>query len=648
MARIGKTFPDECGESGIVRALLSRNPVKLTVPQRKRIVLVSLACLSALMMAVGLYHKQYFVVFVFCVWLCAEALLLRLQPLLKWSARKNIVRQEKTELESLWLLYHEASENGDTLSGIKLSEWLGANPSDEQKRWALQFRQLSELKLLLDCSHELRGKRKLQQHFVFERNRAKSPLADQSSGFEFNSIQQVIEAAVSVSSLLIRAQKIAENDTGQLGAEARLLIEKILGFPFEAVRSRLFIDRLSDSIQKYSGIPFLMLNLLRLGHCEKTRALGKAVLSGEIDCEEDLKSTLYWLAELDWFSKYKKNEILDHDSAIKYLYHLCFVSPDRGGFLEIDSQFATELGPVNEIAEEGFLFKEQLVEALLELWESYEGLFDGVFQRALESMTGRKSKIYDERPNWVRFWSQEQERFSRDYLYVIEGNLSYSAEAYKDAKYCYEKAIELSPKLRSALFNLLMVSAKLKDFKTHEWAMHQIVEIEDWKPLSFSTLGNSYLLMDDEEKATEFYDRLRSERGWERKTDFYISLFCFDQGLSDKALPYAIKAHHLNPTDSSISFHLSRCYSLLGDKERALEVFKRAQGDTTTDMGSHSAWLQFYQFTLERDSGRNDEACQTLLNIPKEYFQDSEELEMAIDFAKKRKDLILLRHLKQT
>jgi TolA-binding protein len=58
---------------------------------------------------------------------------------------------------------------------------------------------------------------------------------------------------------------------------------------------------------------------------------------------------------------------------------------------------------------------------------------------------------------------------------VIEGNLSYSAEAYKDAKYCYEKAIELSPKLRSALFNLLMVSAKLKDFKTHEWAMHQIV-----------------------------------------------------------------------------------------------------------------------------------------------------------------------------
>lgn len=103
----------------------------------------------------------------------------------------------------------------------------------------------------------------------------------------------------------------------------------------------------------------------------------------------------------------------------------------------------------------------------------------------------------------------------------------------------------------------------------------------------------------------------------------------------------------MNPTDSGISFHLSRCYSLLGDKERALEVFKMAQGDVSRELGSHSAWLQFYQFTLERDSGRAEEASQTLLKIPKEYFEDSEELEVAIDFAKKRKDLILLRHLKQ-
>lgn len=630
-----------------MRALLSRDRVRLTVQQRKRIVLGSLACLSALMMGVGLYHKQYFVVFVFCVWLCAEALLLRLQPLLKWSARKQGASREKSEVESLWLLYQEASENADTLSALKLSEWLGPNPSDDQKRWALQFRQLSELKLILDCKQELRGKRKLQQHFVFERSSAKSAIADCESQLGFDSIQVVIEAAVSVSSLLVRAQNLAENDPGQLGVEAKVLIEKVLGFPFEAVRSRIFIDRLSDAVQKSSGIPFLMLNLLRLGHSVKARQLGRAVLSGDIECEEYLKSTLYWLAELDWFFKHKKNEILDHDSAIRYLYHLCFVNPDRGGFLEIDSQFASEFGAVNEIAEEGFLFKETLVEALLELWESYEGWFDGVFQRSLETMTGRKSKIYDERPNWVRFWSQEQERFSREYLYVIEGNLSYAASEYKDAKYCYEKALELSPKLRSALFNLLMVSAKLGDLKAHDRAKTRILEVGEWMPLSFSGIGNSYLLMDDEKNAMEFYGRLRAERGWERKTDFYISLFCLENGFCEKALEYAIKAHHLNPTDSGISFHLSRCYSLLGDKERALEVFKMAQGDVSRELGSHSAWLQFYQFTLERDSGRAEEASQTLLKIPKEYFEDSEELEVAIDFAKKRKDLILLRHLKQ-
>jgi tetratricopeptide (TPR) repeat protein len=372
------------------------------------------------------------------------------------------------------------------------------------------------------------------------------------------------------------------------------------------------------------------------------------LLSGEIDCDEELKSTLYWLAEIHWFAKEKKQEILTHDEAIKSLYHLCFVNPDRAGFLEIDSQFFSEFGPVNEIAEEGFLFKEALVEAVLELWESYEGWFDGVFQFVLEALTGRKSKIYDERQNWVRFWKYEKAQFSRDYLYIVEGNLSFSQGQIEEAKFCYQKALEISPQLRAGVFNLLYVAAKLKDEITHEWAIQEICKNQDWLPLGLSAIGNSYFILEKDNRALEYYDKLRQERGWEKKVDFYISLFCLEIGNYDRALSYAKKAHELNPLDSSMSFHLSRCYSKVGAKEAALEVFNKVNGVSGKAMGQSlsSAWMVYYRFTLERDSGRDEEAIKTLMQLPREYFQDPEELAEAMEFAKRKQDLRLLRHLK--
>ena len=72
-------------------------------------------------------------------------------------------------------------------------------------------------------------------------------------------------------------------------------------------------------------------------------------------------------------------------------------------------------------------------------------------------MTQQKSKIYDEWETWDRFWKRESDNFSRDYLYVVEGNLCYSRGLYEDASACYEKALKLNPKLRSAL--LILFSA---------------------------------------------------------------------------------------------------------------------------------------------------------------------------------------------
>ncbi|NBX68435.1 MAG: tetratricopeptide repeat protein [Proteobacteria bacterium] len=635
-----------CGDSAVVRTLLKRSGWRQEISHKRNVALGALGFLCALMLAVGIYYKQFFVVFVFCVWLCAEALLLRLQPLLKWAPRRKISGHETFEEDSLWKLFEEASENSHTICSIKISERLGLENNEKSRRWNLAFKNLLDLKLLLDSPQELRGKKGLQQALLFKASSRKE-LCDSQRHLEIKNINDICEAAMIISELLNRTLSIAETEESRVGEEARGLLENVLGFPFDSLRSRAFIEKLTDALHRNSGAPFLILNLLSRGRYFQARELGRAVLADEVEVSEDLKSTLYWVAEVDWFSKKKKDEILEHDTAIKHLYHLCFTNPDRAGILEIDSQFSSEFGPVNEIIEEGFLFKETLVEALLELWKDYEGWFDGVFQTSLEAMTGRKSKIFDERANWERYWRQEKEQFSRDYLYVVEGNLSYASGQVKDAQYCYERALAISPKLRSAIFNLLMVSAELKDHKTHERIKNLILEEAEWMPLALSSIANSFVLLNDDKKALEYYSELKTHRGWERKTEFYLSVFCFDRGYFDKALTYAIKASELNPSDTSVSFHLSRCYSVLGEKEAALQAFKRSQGPTATEIAPrHTSWLNFYQFTLERDSGRCEEAVQTLMKIPKDYFQDPEELKQAVDFAKDINDFSLLRHLK--
>jgi tetratricopeptide (TPR) repeat protein len=203
----------------------------------------------------------------------------------------------------------------------------------------------------------------------------------------------------------------------------------------------------------------------------------------------------------------------------------------------------------------------------------------------------------------------------------------------------FEKALELNSSLRPALLNLPFVYARLKLPEKHARLAERISEDRLLRPASLYVLGNSYLLLGDESRAQSFYDELKKHGGgWERKTDYYKSTFCFEHGLFPKALEYARRAHELNPTDASIRYHLSVCYDAVGEKDRALDMVKT--------MDSAPEWLNYYRFTLERDAGRFHEASETLMRIPAAYFEDPEELQAALEFARGRKDLVLLRHLR--
>jgi tetratricopeptide (TPR) repeat protein len=143
----------------------------------------------------------------------------------------------------------------------------------------------------------------------------------------------------------------------------------------------------------------------------------------------------------------------------------------------------------------------------------------------------------------------------------------------------------------------------------------------------------------DEARAEAYYEQLEEQPGWALKTEYYKSTFCYENGLYELALQFARRAHRKNPTDSAINYHLSLCYNALGEKDEALAMVKR--------MGEAPQWLNYYRFTLERDAGRHSEASETLLRIPSEYFEDPDEWEEALDFARGQKDLTLLRHLKK-
>lgn len=616
---------------GSVRWVLKRGQFCLAV------LLVLLVCAT---MGAGIYFKQTFVVFVFGVWLCVEYLLHLLQG--ETRARGPL---QSLEIQSLIELFEKQDKESRELLDEKINQLLlegEINPYE--RRLVERLRQLSDLRGFV--FHAKKGRCFLREAFVFTRR--VEEIID-SGAFETEqspqggsyAIQDITESATVVADLYWKLYECSKGTHPELTVISRELFFRIFDEPFDIDAARILIERLTDCMQRDRGLPFLILNLIRKGEWKSARRLTMELLREyeAVEMDEEIRSSLYWTSEIHWFARENKALLADHESCIRYLYHLCFTTPDRAGFLEIDSQFFSQFEFVNELAQEGFLFKETLIEKILGLWKEQEGYFDGVFVDVLATMTQQKSKIYDKMENWERFWRRERENFSKEYLYVVEGNLSYSAGRFEDARVCYERALEFDPRLRPASLNLLFCYARLKQTHAHDALAERILQDKSLFPGSLYVIGDSWLLVGDKEKADIYYNELIKFEGWEKKADYYKSTFCFEHGLHQQALDYAKKAHDQNPQDKKVSYHLSVCYNAVGEKGRALDMVR--------EFGEAPQWLAFYRFTLERDVGDDLEASRTLLRLPLDYFQDEEEFEAAIEFAKSRKDLTLLRHLKR-
>lgn len=481
------------------------------------------------------------------------------------------------------------------------------------------------------------GKKALQESFVL-RKKADTVTSAGAPVIDSVSFQDIAEAATQVAHLFWKVGCVASGSNEKVSQLARELLHEILGGVYGGGELSQELELLGDAMQRLGGIPFLVLNLIQQKRWDSARAIGQRLLKHDLSIDEETRACLYWMAELTWFNQ-NAITVSDFESSIRHLYHLCFVNPERAGFLEIDSQFFSQFETVTELAKEGFLFKETLIEKILQLWGPELSCFSPSFKEVLQLLSGQTGKIYQDREVWLRWWEREREEFEKDIFLLLESNLFYSAKDYASALLFVEKALQVNPHLKPALLNRLFCLAKMNKKAQHQAAVEDILSRPTLAPRALSVIGNSYLLLGDLQTAAHYYQQLSEVEGWRQKTDYYQSTFCFEHGLYEQALEFARKAHALNPKDLSMSFHLSQCLSAVGLKREALQILHQAEG-------KGPQWLNYFRFTLERDAGQLQDAYRTLSQIPSEYFDDPEELEAALEFAKNTSDLNLLRRLK--
>ncbi len=530
--------------------------------------------------------------------------------------------------------------------------WYSSQPKTElegyEKLWWQRLQDLMRLRALV-FGNQARASERLRQGFGY---RVESTKHESFPVWENDrrildedrlSFAEIAASGSEVAALYWHLYLTCTGEYPELKTLARKLYLEIFEENFKDAAARAKIESIIDRMQGESACSFLMMNLLQRHDFAQARALGRFLITNKTAENEEFVTTLYWLGELTWFVREDgiSSRPLEYSDVVRNLYHLCFVAPERGGFLEIDSQFYSEFATINEMAREGFLFVDGLFERILGIWKQNLDLFDPIFRNVLESLTGIKSKVHQDVAAWERVWNRAEEGFCRDYLLVVEGNLSYASGEFEDAVACYQRALAINPELRSARLNLLFCYAQLSERTRHEALAKQVVADPRLHPSAWYVVGNSFLLVGDVKAAEEYYEPLRKLKSWEGKVDFYKSTFCFEHAMWHEALHFAKLAHQQNPSDSSIRYHLSLCFDRLGKKEKALDALRGVGEELFSD------WLNFYRFTLERDSGLNGVAGQTLKQVSAQYFkQETDDWQQAIEYAKDTNDLELLRHLK--
>lgn len=563
---------------------------------------------------VGIWSGQYLAAILAFVWFAVEHRARKLQ-----AASLN----SQVGGFSRWLTLYgafDAVSHRVMESEMKALEAAG-NLSREQASTLTRLRTLTTLRSYLF------GKDRQDKHGALRAILISSPEPKWFGDAELSGLEitDVAQAALDISELYWKMYELASGGFGDLTLQARALYRELRGEAFQRERAREWIEPMTDRMQA-QGIVFAVLNC----HAMKRSALARNLLSNVVSREEF--STLHWITEVLCFEP--KN--FGYEESLRYLYHQCLSHPEAAEFLEVDSPYFPQLTPVSEMAREGFCFREVFVDSVLILWEETPG-FDAVFCEVLRHVLQTQNKILERKDSWIRYWEGMRDSFSREYLWLVEGNLAYAIGDYRVAWECYQEALKLEPQLMVAKLNRVLVTAKLMDIKLHQDALTAIAFSDD--PRAFYVAADSFLLLGNKEAAERLFEKLRKIPGWQSRVDYYASVFCFENGLIDLSIQYAEAALQRDSMNPLNRFHLSQVYHASGDEDRALQVIQGLEAPP--------AWVMFYRFTIERDAGLLENATKTLKTVPREFFTNASDLEAAIEHARRTQDLSLLRDLKK-
>lgn len=207
-----------------------------------------------------------------------------------------------------------------------------------------------------------------------------------------------------------------------------------------------------------------------------------------------------------------------------------------------------------------------------------ENYFDAQIRMSL--ILSRQDRVEDARTHLhsVRARSARE----KSMLIQAEGEILTGEERYEDAMSVYDKALEENYNA-DILYSRAMLAEKMDRLDILEQDLKQIIENEPDNAQALNALG--YTLADRTDRYDEAYNYIKRALDVS-PNDFYIldsmGWVLYRLGRLDESVEYLRRALELRP-DPEIAAHLGEVLWVMGDKERAREVWETARQQTPDD-----------------------------------------------------------------
>jgi superkiller protein 3 len=160
--------------------------------------------------------------------------------------------------------------------------------------------------------------------------------------------------------------------------------------------------------------------------------------------------------------------------------------------------------------------------------------------------------------------------------YFCKGNSYFDKKDHKNALVCFEKVVEIDPKIVNAWLNMGVICFEIGDYLQSEICYKRILDINPNNADAYCNIGSIYGIQKNYEQALAFYKKA-IEIDPEQIDAFYsLGSVCFFQGQNDRAISCYQKVLSLDPEHINANYALGNIYHVLENDTIAFEYLKKA------------------------------------------------------------------------